>query len=515
MLVGYVSNERYLALEGVSVDIEGESQSVATVSRASGAIHADVPPGDYQIILNKTGYGAKRVELTLPTAEPYQFRLLTDQLLGYMWPKWVKYGDKAEFRMHSPEPYKVSLWRYGFQKEFIKNWGWYDDHGPRATIQLTPDGDYTQTGIQWNTVGYGLSWHKQYVTAPDRGGLYYIHAETASGKFFSFPWLVSPPEPEADICVLMSTITWNAYNNFGGRSNYVNQAGLPSQPIVHARQDCSRYTHPDSWPYQETGAPLSFDRPELGNFVPRDAQVTDQIEGRIAPCYAPGEWRLLGWLDREQYAYDIYPDVDFHFDRIPLDRYKVVILNTHPEYWSPEMYFRMKEWVYEKGGKLMNMSGCGLLAEVEFIDDHTMLCRREEVWELRKEPPATLFGVEYTHSGFNSGAPFRVVNADHWAYEGTGLKNGDLFGFRNQIERVSRGASSLELDKITENSPKNLEHLARGTNNGDQGADAAMFSTPSGGMVFSCGALGWPLSLLVDEGCSRITRNVLERFLKT
>ena len=38
--------------------------------------------------------------------------------------------------------------------------------------------------------------------------------------------------------------TWNAYNNFGGRSNYVNQDGLPPRPVVHARTELKRFTQP-------------------------------------------------------------------------------------------------------------------------------------------------------------------------------------------------------------------------------------------------------------------------------
>ena len=105
--------------------------------------------------------------------------------------------------------------------------GWFDEHGPRAVMQITPDGDYTQTGVQWNKQGYGSPHHTQFVAGPERSGLYYLHAKTESGAFFSFPWVVAPAKPTAQIAVLASTNTWNAYNNFGGRSNYVNATDLP------------------------------------------------------------------------------------------------------------------------------------------------------------------------------------------------------------------------------------------------------------------------------------------------
>ena len=53
---------------------------------------------------------------------------------------------------------------------------------------------------------------------PERSGLYYLHAETESGLFYAFPWVVAPATPSAQVAVLASTNTWNAYNSFGGRS---------------------------------------------------------------------------------------------------------------------------------------------------------------------------------------------------------------------------------------------------------------------------------------------------------
>ncbi len=35
-------------------------------------------------------------------------------------------------------------------------------------------------------------------------------------------------------------------------------------------------------------------------------------------------------------------------------------------------------------------------------------------------------------------APYQVIDADHWIYEGTGLKQGDIFGRDCQHERSSR-----------------------------------------------------------------------------
>ena len=109
------------------------------------------------------------------------FRLLTDGLVGYAWPKCVKSGERSEFRVHSVEEYGLELWRYGKEKEYVKRIGTFDEHGPRATMQITPDGDYTQVGVQFNKDGYHSSILGQSIEAPERSGLYYFHAKSKSG----------------------------------------------------------------------------------------------------------------------------------------------------------------------------------------------------------------------------------------------------------------------------------------------------------------------------------------------
>ncbi|MGH7140884.1 MAG: hypothetical protein ACREHD_34570, partial [Pirellulales bacterium] len=181
MLIGYVSDERYVALADVMLEFVREESSIEARSRATGAVHADLGPGQYEVTLYKQGYGSKRVKLDVQPGRIHHFRLLSDGLLGYVWPKWVKIGEEAEFRVHSVEAYKLELWRYGKEKEFVRSLGWHDEHGPRATMQITPDGDYTQTGVAWNKQGYNIKVHRQFVEAPPRSGLYYFHAYTASG----------------------------------------------------------------------------------------------------------------------------------------------------------------------------------------------------------------------------------------------------------------------------------------------------------------------------------------------
>jgi hypothetical protein len=222
-----------------------------------------------------------------------------------------------------------------------------------------------------------------------------------------------------------------------------------------------------------------------------------------------------------------------HAGVLDLDAYDVLVISTHPEYWSRQAYDRVKRWVTERGGCLMYLGGNGIDCEIEFLDaaGTTMRCRSNlpspagvaftdpATGELRDcrfhrthESPANLLGVVFTDAGAMTGAPYRVLDPSHWAFAGTNLRAGDTFGDASLHERCPGGASGHETDKRTPSSPAEAVVLARGLNPDGGGAEIVHFPLGAG-QVFSVGSITWPSSVLVDAAVSRITRNVLERFL--
>jgi N,N-dimethylformamidase len=522
MLIGFVSDEYYAAIPDALVEFRDASgKRSAARSTATGAVLAELPAGGYEVALACRGYGSKRSRVRVPLSAPHQFRLLSDRLLGYAWPKWCRAGESVQFRVHSVAPYKLTLWRYGLAKEFVKNVGWYDQHGPRGVMQTVPDGFFAETGVKWDA-GFGTV-HGQRVVAPERSGLYYFHAKAETGEFFSFPLVVAPAKPRAAVAVLASTNTWNAYNPFGGRSNYVLAARMIDEPVVNSKSDLPRYKLADygEWTSADVFELLTFDRPEPYNHVPDGVECADPIEGRQACHLAPAEWRLLGWLEREGCSYDLYSEAQLHDGTLDLDAYKVVVLNTHPEYWSVEMYRKVKAWVFERGGRLMYLGGNGLNCAVEYLDHGTaMRCLNrwpaghESRFHAACESEANLLGVVFSDAGAMTSAPYTVLDPDHWAFAGTGLRKGDLLGTKILHQRYGDGASGHETDKVTPSSPKNVQVLAKGLNPDEGGAHLVFFETPNGGAVFSAGSITYPTGLLCDEQLSRVTKNVLERFLR-
>ena len=192
------------------------------------------------------------------------------------------------------------------------------------------------------------------------------------------------------------------------------------------------------------------------------------------------------------------------------------------------MYWRLKKWVFEEGGKLIYLGGNGVNCEVEFLDDdrivyqNTDWCHCEDNFDgdgqlqesrmdRRVESEANLLGVVFTFPGIMTAAPYEVIDDSHWCFEGTGLRNGDTFGEKSLHQRVPGGASGHETDKMSPHSPAGTKLLARGLNPNHGGAEIVHFTTDGGGEVFSVGSICWNASILVDDAVSQITKNVITR----
>jgi len=534
MHIGYVSDEWYRAIPEARVELREEGARVALVeSGPTGAVEADISPGTYEVTVSKTGFGPKRRTVEVASDEPHQFRLLSDDPLGYVWPKWARAGEAGTCYLHTPEEAKLSLWRYGGAREHVEQVTWYDDHGPGVGLQRTPDGDYTETGVGWDEYGGSTDAFAIDVEAPAGSGLYLFHLETKLGEFFAFPWVVAPADPTARLAVLASTNTWNAYNPFGGRGNYACPEDLPDRPFVEPRHEMDRYTAGSAWekPNDEY-RPISFQRPCTFTSIPRDESPTDPIEGKEESHTASAEWRLLAWLEREGYGYDLYADHQLHDGTLDLDAYDAFVVHTHPEYWSREMYHVTKEWVFDRGGNLVYLGGNGLNAEVEYPDDTQMRVNSDasavptvadptdipdDEYESRfhytVESEGSLLGVVYTPAGITTAAPYEVRDADHWAFEGTDLTAGDRFGTETLQMRCAGGASGHETDKVSAFAPAGTRLLAKGLNPDDGGAEVVHYETESGGSTFSVGSITWTAALFVDSEVATVTRNVLDRAL--
>jgi hypothetical protein len=541
MLVGFVSDEMFVAIADAIIEFHnlGSGERFTTRSSASGALALELKNGNYQVYISHKDFGSKISEIEIDSkTTPHQFRLLSKALVGYVWPKWSRGGSPAEIRFSSHSPVSISLYRYGWEKEFIKKIGIFEPFAPQGDSQTVPDGDISKSGVQWNHArfDYPPDLDARRVLAPSTSSLYYFHMEAENGERFSFPWIVAPAleAKKKDIAVLTSNICWNAYNDWGGRSNYVAANRLPDAPTISPTQR-SPWFRPTGafWWVDNEFEPLSFDRPEPVNSDRLSEKITDPIDKIGAEHVAAGEWRLLGWLEKSNYEYDLYSENQFNDGELNLEDYKVLILSTHPEYWTIKMYELLKNWVRNGGGKLLYLGGNGINCSVELHEDamtvfnmdlSEWLPHRANLGEgalipsrfgLRHEVESSLLGVVMSFAGMGTGAPYEVIQSDHQFFQGTDLKDGELFGFNSLVSRCPGGASGHETDKRDSSTPKEALLLARGTNGEGAGAEMITYGTQSGGLVFSVGSVNWTASLPVDEQVSQITKNVLNFALKS
>ena len=533
MIIGYISDEMYVAIPDAQIEFINKKSDELFIYRSSpsGAIHGKISSGEYKVNLSHPNFGSKITELEYEVGmQPIQFRLMSKKLTGYIWPKWCKSGEKGEIRFSAHEIVDASLWKMGWEAERIRELGRFEPFAPLGDVQTLPDGDISQLGVKWNhdRFQYPPDLEARTLVAPSASGLYFIELETLSGSTFSFPWIVAPAEPNASIAVLTSNICWNAYNDWGGRSNYVAADSLPPAPSISTTQN-SPWFRPTGaiWWVNNDFAPLSFDRPEPINNLDLRDKITDPIKKIGSEHLVAGEWRLLGWMEREGYAYDLYSENQFDNGTLDLDQYKVLVLSTHPEYWTINMYEKLKKWV-GSGGKLLYLGGNGINCSVDLhgdsmtvfdMDLSDWLPNRAYTGEgalipsrfgLRHETESNVLGVVMSFAGMGTGAPYQVLDDSHPIFAGTGLRNGDQFGFETLAARCPGGASGHETDKIDSSSPQGTRLLAQGLNGPAAGADLITYTTPSGGLVISVGSINWVAGLPIDDTLSRITKNMFD-----
>src|SRR5438270_12208381 len=96
MLVGHVSDELYVAIPDALLEFRQNGQMIATArSTVRGGIHADIEPGPYSVSVSKPGFGSKTSDIDVDENRPVSLRLLSDRLLGHVWPQWSRSGERA------------------------------------------------------------------------------------------------------------------------------------------------------------------------------------------------------------------------------------------------------------------------------------------------------------------------------------------------------------------------------------------------------------------------------------
>ena len=74
------------------------------------------------------------------------------------------------------------------------------------------------------------------------------------------------------------------------------------------------------------------------------------------------------------------------------------------------------------------MSTCRLMECRKDGKPHYQNGEEGGLWRNLGRPEHSVLGVGYVRPGYMTFSPYRVETASHWAFDGLGLKDGDLIG---------------------------------------------------------------------------------------
>lgn len=400
-------------------------------------------------------------------------------------------GDKVELKIHCRESlYSLDVSRYGQTREPLIS----EKNLPGRKQDYTPDS--SENGLNWETT-YSFP-------IPDswRNGLYSAKVSDSSGNTSYITFIVKGDSKnlKGSIAILASTNTWEAYNDWGGLSFY-------------SKASDSQSGDDDESPASRTGI-VSMMRPNPQGDPTKGSGHT-----------AGAELHVLSWLESQGHHYKLLADYDLDKEPAVLDNFKVLIISTHNEYWTKNMYDSLERFL-NRGGSLLYLSGNGVYWKAVIKEKQLEVRKDFKNHRLDNSPggywthnlkrtESSILGVRFQNSDFSVPAPYKVMKADHWIFKDTGLKNGDLIGKTGltTVRGSTGGASGWETDQMDKNSPPNCVLLARGMNTKGKGADMVYYDHPAGGGVFSAGSITFGGSLAVDQNLTKMVNNVLDHFL--
>ena len=479
-------------------------------------------------------------------------------LEGYCWPQSALPGEEIALHVSSTGPFGVEVAREGGDR--VSVWGADAVAGSEHPIPATASAE----GCGWPatlTIPVGEDW---------RSGYYAVTLSSGEERADAF-FVVRPHRDPAPILLVLSTATYNAYNDWGGPSLYTGGSRVSfERPLARGF-----LAKPEPAVRKAQAMP---DREALGYFAWAEEKGLSPWSG------GSGWWTwerpFVAWAEGEGFAIDVAVSQDLHEHPEVLDGHRLFLSVGHDEYWSWDMRDAVEAFL-AGGGNAAFLSGNTCWWQVRFedggmtsfkyrADEDPVLGTPEQhlltgAWADRRitRPEAAMTGLSFSRGGYSryglgvpraSGA-YTVWRPDHWAFEGTGLRYGDALGLLDSIvgyevdgcelamtdglpvpthmdgapdtlEVLATAPAKLwsqnEQPSRYAHEPGELEHVAMALFGDDwqqqvhriahNHAVVGCFRIRGGGTVFNAGCTDWTYGIEGnDPDVVRITRNVLDR----
>lgn len=253
--------------------------------------------------------------------------------------------------------------------------------------------------------------------------------------------------------LVVATNTWNAYNDWGGRSLYTGGhevsfrrpwgRGMLVRPEVERDDRKARPRRPR-------------EDPDVDGMIYQDFRFANGYPGYMGSAgWFTYDRRFAEWAEGAGFTLDYAVSSDLELVPGLTDGYSLVIGAGHDEYWSASGRDAVEAFV-GRGGNYASFSGNTMFWQVRLERDGTsMVCHKYGAAEhdpvvaeqpsamtgMWSEPvvqrperaflgAASMYGL---YSRFGMATPrgvggFVVYRDDHWLLEGTGLRYGDVLG---------------------------------------------------------------------------------------
>ncbi len=422
----------------------------------------------------------------------------TRVIKGYTNKTSINKGEAIELHISTTQPsYKLEIFRMG----------WYNGTGSTLLITV-PSLPGTNYGVPVADPVSGIivcNWPVAYTVQSLTSwvsGAYLAVMTTDNDDVGYVPFVVRDDSSTADILYQLPIATYQAYNDWGGKSLY------------------------DFNSNNGRASKVSYDRPY------------ELVEG--AGNFFDGDYQMIRFLESKGYNVSYVTSVDLERDPNLMAHHKMFLSNFHDEYWSWNMRTQLED-MRDQGKHIAIFSSNNVFWQVRFgpsdsgEPNRVMTCYKDKTkdpmaasatpWLTTvnfrdapvNRPENELLGVMYEDNFDDSIAyPFIVQNSSHWFFEGTGLHDGD------QIP----GVISSEYDNAWNNgfTPANVTILSNTPIIVTGGvANPAIYTAPSGAMIFDASTNIWALflddneweSVPIDARIQRMTTNLLNKMLST
>ena len=311
----------------------------------------------------------------------------------------------------------------------------------------------------------------------------------------------------SDLLCQASDLTWQAYNKWPGKDSLYDDGT------------------PEVW-YTGPNVRVSFDRPYAKYCQCLDSPLSSGSGG-----YVLWEHPMTYWLEQQGYDVTYCSNLDLHLDPGILKLSKAFLSVAHDEYWSKKMYDEVTR-ARNDGLSLAFFSGDTMWHEIEFYDSSVTgapcraYARRANEVNTNMPEAEKLMGVKSGTVGYGD---WVVTKAAHWAYEGTGLKDGDripaVIGWEYNGEPAD--IQGLEVLATSLLHPRTDAFIKE-----DHHHHGVIYPCEKGNWVFNAGSIWWPEGLACPPGhvparvgdvggtfgvhpaAQRLTANVLNRMIK-